>query len=59
MGLLPDIEGGVIKEEKKILYTPPRITSKKFAAEEEDRMSELNNYRRKEVSKDFSDSPHI
>jgi hypothetical protein len=59
MGLLPEIEGGVIKEETQKLYTSRRITSKKFAAEEEERLAELNNYRRKEVSKDFSDSPHI
>lgn len=60
MSLLPDIdeEGKLVLEDQAKLYVPPspRLGS---LIESEERLSELNNFDRDFVSKDFSDSPHL
>lgn len=61
MELLPDIdENGRIKDFDQVprLYKPPKY-SRKYADIEEARLSDLNNLDRKEVTEDFSDSPHL
>lgn len=61
MGFLPDIEDGQIhadKHEVMKLYTPPKkVPFNNY--DEEKLLGELNNFGRKEVSEDFSDSPHL
>lgn len=58
MGFLPDIDenGNIVEDTSKRLYTPPRTH---HLLKEEARLSELNNLGRKEVTEDFSDSPHL
>lgn len=59
MSFLPEIEEGEIKiEQAQLLYTPPQKVYTR-ALKEEERQHELNNLRRKPVSQDFSDSPHL
>lgn len=55
MGLLPDVEGGEIKEQPEgKVYAPPKWYWKKG---QEDKIREWNNLGHKPVSEDFSDSP--
>lgn len=58
MSLLPEIEDGQLKEPTppRKLYAPPRASN---LLKEEERLAELNNYRRQKVSEDFSDSPNL
>lgn len=62
MGLLPEIEDGQIvprdKREAFELYTPPKKIYP-LTVKEEERLTELNNFRRKPLTEDFSDSPHL
>lgn len=52
MGLLDDV---------KPRYMPPRFRSKKYKSgfdeQDQERLSEINNMDRKEVTEDFGDSP--
>lgn len=56
MSFLPDITDDGEIEEKPLpkLYTPPRTFQ---IRKEEEKLADLNNLGREEVSQDFSDSP--
>lgn len=58
MNLLPNIDenGELVNLGNFKLYAPPRASN---LLKEEERLAELNNYRRQKVSEDFSDSPHL
>lgn len=59
MGLLPEIEEGrVVERPEPGLFKPPAMTWYQQNVEEE-RLKELNNLGRREVTQDFSDSPHL
>ena len=57
-GFLPDIVDGQVVEPAAPpkLYTPPKTHG---IRKEEERLSELNNLGRKELTEGFSDSPHL